>query len=389
MKKLYCAFFTLLFTTLAFSQNNSPLIPYRDGKLWGFCDTLGNVKVKPLYKEIKDFNINSGENMVSRYVVKTNQKYFVIDQNRKVLLPELNAYDSIYLNKYHENHFWVYKKGKVGLFFKNKEVLPCLYDAISVSYNGSYEVRNGKLCGLVNSLGKLIIPIEYLDIYKSWDDEDETNSKFVWVAKGLLVKKKFYDVIIEKNDDLSSSSLVGKAVEVMEADETISTDLYNGKIAKMEAKYDEIAQVNKYSHYAIVISKGKKGVYSLETEKEVVATKYDEVEFFNYDKGKKVFLVKLNQKYGLVKEGNISILECDYDKIEENEKHRVILISKNNKFGCVIFNTIYPPIQPKYKSIKSVDGIPISNSWQFGLFEVETETGKGYVGENGVEFFKN
>ena len=58
MKKLYYVFFTLLFTTLSFSQNNNPLIPYRDGNLWGFCDTLGNVKVKPLYKEIKDFNIN-------------------------------------------------------------------------------------------------------------------------------------------------------------------------------------------------------------------------------------------------------------------------------------------------------------------------------------------
>mgnify|MGYP006160615057 CR=1 FL=1 len=143
-------------------------------------DTLGNIKVKPIYKEIKNFIIDYENDFASRYVVKSNKTYYVIDQNKKVLLPELNTYDSIYLNKNYPNHFWVFKKGKVGLYHKNKEIIGCFYDKITVLANESYEVQNGKLSGLINSLGKLIIPIEYVRIRPSWDEEDEKNPKFVF-----------------------------------------------------------------------------------------------------------------------------------------------------------------------------------------------------------------
>ena len=42
--------FILIFSNI-FSQKTKKqelLIPYRDGNLWGLCDTLGIVKVKPL-----------------------------------------------------------------------------------------------------------------------------------------------------------------------------------------------------------------------------------------------------------------------------------------------------------------------------------------------------
>lgn len=42
----------LFFVSNVFSQ--TPLIPYRDGKAWGFCDTLGKVIVKPYLDTIHD-----------------------------------------------------------------------------------------------------------------------------------------------------------------------------------------------------------------------------------------------------------------------------------------------------------------------------------------------
>ena len=384
-KFLKIVFLFIVFQVEAQSQSNKVLIPYRDKNLWGLSDTLGNIKVKPSYKEIKHFIIDYSKNFASRYVVKSNKTFYVIDQNKKVLLPELNPYDSIYLNKDFPNHFWVFKKGKVGLFHKNKEIIGCFYDKITVSENESYEVQNGKLSGLINSLGKLIIPIEYVRIRPSWDDEDEKNPKFVWVARGMLAEKKFYDTrIINKSDAYDANKIYGE-VSVSEA----SSYDYKDVKKKLESKYDVVGEFDKYSKYVYVTLNQKKGVVNLTNQEEMIAPKHDEIKYFSIDKDKYVFLVKSNQKYGLVKEGNQVLLQNEFDKIEYDNKTRLYILEKENKKGCIVFNTIYPYIQPKYLSIKSLDGIQITDRWQFGLFEVTTEKGKGVVGENGVEFFKD
>lgn len=385
MKLFLKSLLLLFFTTSIFAQKtkiNKILIPYRDKNLWGLSDTLGNIKVKPVYKEIKDFYIDGGSNFLSRYVVKSNKKYYVIDQNKKVLLPENNVYDSIYLNKYEPNYFWVYKKDKVGLYHKNKEIIPCLYDKISVVANGSYEVQKGKLSGLINSLGKLIIPIEYVNIHRSWDESDEKSKKFVWIAEGMLVEKKFYDIKIPEEN------LQPMAIDMIK--EAVSYNAENEEaIKQLEKKYDEIGYYDKYSRYVIVTLNKKKGAVSLLNQKEIVSPLYDDIKNFATDKEKIVFLVKQNNKYGLVKEGDIKILDCEFDNIEYQYKSGIYLIEKDDKKGCIVFNTIYPYIKPKYLSIKSIDAIQVNNRWQFGLFEVTTEKGRGLVGENGVEFFRD
>lgn len=387
MSKLFkFIFLFIVFQIEAQNQSNKVLIPYRDKNLWGMSDTLGNIKVKPIYKEIKNFIIDYENDFASRYVVKSNKTYYVIDQNKKVLLPELNTYDSIYLNKNYPNHFWVFKKGKVGLYHKNKEIIGCFYDKITVLANESYEVQNGKLSGLINSLGKLIIPIEYVRIRPSWDEEDEKNPKFVWTAKGMLTEKKFYDtrIVVIKSDDVLNK--VYADIAVAEANwNNHDKDIKK----KLEAKYDAVSEFDKYSKYVYVTLNNKKGVVNLSNEEEMVSPKYDEIKNLSLDKDKYVFVVKSNQKYGLVKEGNQMLLENEFDKIEYDYKARLYLLEKDNKKGCIVFNTIYPYISPKYLSIRSIDGIQINDRWQFGLFEVTTENGKGIVGENGVEFFKD
>lgn len=317
MKFLIVFLFSIVFSiqTEAQNQTNKVLIPYRDKNLWGLSDTLGNIKIKPIYKEIKDFVIDFENDFASRYVVKSNKSYYVIDQNKKVLLPELNVYDSIYLNKEYPNHFWVFKKGKVGLFHKNKEIINCLYDKITVSDNESYEVQKGKLSGLINSMGKLIIPIEYVNIHSSWDDEDEKNPKFVWIAEGMLVEKKFYDTkIISKN--YGSNKIYAEEVGVYEAVPSDNKDIRK----KLEAKYDKVDEFYSRSKYVIVTLNQKKGVVNLSNEEEMITPLYDDVTYFSTDKDEYVFRVKSNQKYGLLKEGNKVILENEFDTIEYDSK---------------------------------------------------------------------
>jgi hypothetical protein len=62
---------------------------------------------------------------------------------------------------------------------------------------------------------------------------------------------------------------------------------------------------------------------------------------------------------------------------------------RNKKLGMVMFFTTYPPIDNLYESITQMRNLSVSKSWSFGILKV-TKNGKvGYVGENGVEYFRD
>ena len=64
------------------SYNYRLLIPYRENKLWGYCDTLGNIKIKPAYDSVTFFTEYAD---VSKVFV--NKKESIIDTEGKLLLP--------------------------------------------------------------------------------------------------------------------------------------------------------------------------------------------------------------------------------------------------------------------------------------------------------------
>ncbi len=370
----------VLVTTISYGQTSTKvLIPYRDHNTWCLSDTLGTIKAKTTYKDIKDFIITRNKSFVARYLVKNNKNYFVVDQNQKVILPEMNPYDSIHLNEEFPNYYWVFKKGKVGIWTANKEIVNCLYNKITPTDNKSFVVEKGELKGLVNSQSKLIIPVEYQSIYSSWDEADQKNPKHVWVAEGVLVDKKFYDTKIKVDGtDLGNASVIG----IVDSSGG-GADVRNQKLEQLRAKYDKV-DFNFYNDYAIVTKDGKVGVVQFDNQEELVTPLYEEVEQYGNDHGVSLYKVKKDHLYGLIKEGNTFFLNCEYDAILDD-----LTLVKGDKKGMIIFNSIYPSIAPKYFSIKEYKKIDISDTWQFGLYQVTTEKGKGLLGENGVEFFKD
>ncbi|MGX7668608.1 WG repeat-containing protein [Flavobacterium pedocola] len=382
--------FLLLITTITYGQTQKTqedtkiLIPYRVKNLWGLSDTLGNIKVQPAYKEIKDFHIAYNKKRSSRYVVKTNKNYFVINRSKKVFLPETNTYDSILISRSDINQFYVFKKGKAGLYTNGKELIPCLYDEIHPTHNSSFVVKKGKFAGLLNSSGKTIIPVEYDRIHPSYEDKDQNKPQFIWKAKGFFTDKEFSDVKVKKTSQESESS--AGMVELMDAKEA---DLDIDAIAHKLGKIYRFVDVDRYRKFAFVGKDKKTGVIDLRTESFIINPEYDYIMFSGEDHDKKIFEVVNNKKYGLVKEGNIFLLPVEYDKITSSYELGALLLKKDNKTGLYIFNTSYPFIPAKYEAIKKSMPIQINDTWQFGLFKVETEKGEGYVGENGIEFFKN
>ena len=82
-------------------------------------------------------------------------------------------------------------------------------------------------------------------------------------------------------------------------------------------------------------------------------------------------------------------MPIQYDSVDFNSHFNLFIISLNDKVGFKILNTIYPTVEPKYLKIIDKHSLQVNDSWNFSLLQVLTEKGYGFVGENGVEYFKD
>ncbi|WP_027382962.1 WG repeat-containing protein [Epilithonimonas caeni] len=374
----------LLTTFKLFSQNskkNELLIPYRDGNLWGLCDTLGIVKAKPFISGLEKFAVDS--DFMGKYVIKKKNKISIINQYKKTLLPETDL-DSLELSNF-SNNILVYKSNKVGLLRDFKNFIPIEYDNIFPTLNQSYTVRKDGKVGLINNNGKLVIPILYSQIGRPRKENDDKN-KFDWVA--FFDDSKIDNYVDEK---ILGDKKVIQGYTVYESEE--NQEKINEKYEKRKREYNRIeskyGKIVSFSDGYAIIKNEKKYVVYVTKNDGIVLENDDIIEDFYSNYGKKTFLVRNNNKFGLIDETGKVLLDSIYDKIKY-QFGGICFIEKDNKKGLFILNSTYKQVEPKYKKIEILESIPVKERWQFGIFEVTTMNDKkGFLGENGVEYFKN
>ena len=81
------------------------------------------------------------------------------------------------------------------------------------------------------------------------------------------------------------------------------------------------------------------------------------------------------------------MLPFEYDGIEE--KDGFFLLKQNSRIGFFIWNSVYPVVQPAYEEYIGKQHIPVNNGWRFTLFRIMKNGRGGFVGENGVAYFKD
>ncbi len=112
---------------------------YCNGGLWGLMDKNGQEIVPLKYKEIQA-ELVGGETMVA--YVKMNDKYGYIDASNGQPLTPLK-YDEAYLFRWNKTAN-VRIGDKWGVVNSTgKEIIPVIYDEISIFYNGKVEVKQG------------------------------------------------------------------------------------------------------------------------------------------------------------------------------------------------------------------------------------------------------
>ena len=385
--------FILIFSNI-FSQKTKKqelLIPYRDGNLWGLCDTLGIVKVKPFADEVFDYKFHYFEKPYTCIVLRSKKGYSFFENQVRLDFPS-SEIDSIKVSYF---DIYTFKNGKTGFYSNYKKLINPLYDNIQPSLNQSFIVSNSQKFGVINKSGKLIIPVVYDEIYPDYDYEYGENT-FNWrVYKSgkktilhdldIYRKKAGVPVVAKTGRESTSSSETKFQIENIKSSEDF-------KILEKELnkKYGYIDTYYLDQFKILIAEKDDKNALLDEKGNVIIPLEKQKISFFARDKKEALIKIEKEGNVGLVTRFGVIKAPLIYDNIYHDKQKGVYVLEKNGKKGMIILDSIYERVEPKYLDIRKIKPLIISDKWIFNLYEVTTiEEKKGWIGENGIEFFKN
>ncbi len=368
----------LIFTSIStFAQQQySPkfLIPYNDNGKWGWCDTLG--------KNVIEENFNQTGFFYEYYSIKDQFESFVITESGEniynsktgLLIPrEYNLLRDLYLDPEVNNRLILLENtsGKIGM----------------------YDVTNKKIV-VDPKWDKYHFSDDWLtEIYFSGPKE-----KTFWGYN--FETQKFYKTQIDSIFAITALTYFdGRAFAY---DESVFRHT-NGKFTKfkdgvqIELNEDELKRVSeKWERSYAATRDSDSNPFMNGSEKTATGTVDQstgiirEIDYSNYSSApfKKLFIQSQNGKIGVISDAGDTILPFEYDEISTPNGNTELMLRKGNKTGLKLLFTSYPVIEPKYDSIeRTPNRLRVTSSWSFQIYAVLLNGKKGYIGENGIEYF--
>lgn len=261
-----------------YSKRN--LIVKKNGK-YGIIDDRETVILPLEYNMIKTYPYNDGS-----YLAQNDKgKYGCVSIDGRITLPF--EYDQ--MNESSGQSILISSKdNKCGIVQVNQglpnEILTCDYDDIQVNKQ-AFIVSKSKKFGLLDNYGKLILPIEYDDLFVVNDKEYGQNNLFIAKKDGRYlvlnnsgqkVNNKTYNYIstlkMDRNYDNYYNKIYGIKY-VSDNNKVGILDLFGGEL--IEAKYDDIEFIN---NSFIVFKQGNYyGMYNYINKKEIASPIYDQI----------------------------------------------------------------------------------------------------------------
>jgi hypothetical protein len=221
-----------------------------------------------------------------------------------------------------------------------------------------------------------------------YEDEKSAGQVFTWKAEKGKTSKNFFDDRIRVAPYLLELAAV-----------TPSSVDFGDLPVKFEKKFELDSAVVK-ANMIFLYKKGKVAVQMpgqyeaspvfLDGNYWVQDAEYIGRHAFDYQKYKAKALIiakDTTSKTGIITETGNIVLPFEYTEINPNGSY--LVLKKGSKTGFMILNTPYPFIPPVYDELHDYYSMPVKDNWSFGLFYITKNGKEGYVGENGMEFFKN
>lgn len=294
---------------------NSILVQ-KDGK-YGLVNSEGSIIIEANYKEIKSIEEDYKKGYIT---IDENNKYGVIDYNKKQLLP--NEYEEI-KQVYGQNLFVIKESDKEKLIDSEKNVvLEKGFDEIKqiLQYSEGIIFTDSKKYGVMNLNGDEIIPAEYEEIKEAKDS--------IFIAKkdgkyGIIDKEK--NTKVEFN---YSNITYNKQADIYLAE---------------DENYNTVVLDNQFNNKL-------QGILSeINTDKGYMKLRVgDEYKYYNFkfeEKSNKdilasntLFLSKKDGKYGFVNSKDEVVVDYIYDDATEQNSYGYAAVKKDGKWGSIDTN---------------------------------------------------
>ncbi|MCX7820469.1 MAG: WG repeat-containing protein [Brevinematales bacterium] len=150
-------FFMLFFSLRIFAQYSKlpELIPYRQGKKWGYCDRNKNIVIECKYDEAKRFVGSYAEVTLKEIKLYLNSKGEIVKKPEELIEKTKTEGDQINYEVYEENGLYGFKDKNGNIIIK-----PIFEKAFRFS-EGLAPVRKNKKWGYINNKGEVVIPFKY------------------------------------------------------------------------------------------------------------------------------------------------------------------------------------------------------------------------------------
>lgn len=134
--------------------------PVRRYDRWGIIDTLGNEIITIQHENLTipdHYTLFAGDSLgMALYALPHGNNQ---TKNNQLTPPYYFPATAV-----SENRIGVYRDGKQGfLNLQGDEIIPCIYDEIGLFSHGRAFVRKGDSCGIIDTLGNIILPLQYQD----------------------------------------------------------------------------------------------------------------------------------------------------------------------------------------------------------------------------------
>lgn len=241
--------------------SNDGLARVRKNNKWGFVSKLGEEVIPVKYDRANAFS--EGLTMVGQ-----KNTYYIIDENGEIITTL--TFDLDEFGYFNNGKITVEKDKKVGVIDKyGKIIIPIEYNNIFELSDNSYRVEKDNKAGIINQNGKTIIPIEYDEI----DDFSQNLTIVTKDGKKGIINKQGEIIIPIEYDEIDSFS---QNLAIITKDEKKGLINTQGKII-LPIEYQEISMLEE--NLAKIQKNGKWGFIN-EQGKIVIPTKFDQAENF-------------------------------------------------------------------------------------------------------------
>lgn len=351
-----------------FSQDNyNPefLIPYNDNGKWGWCDTLGKIKIKTEYS--KTSFLEKNQNIFHTKVSKDKNEYVYIYGSGLISIPNVSIEFLTGQFLLPENQVILKTNSDKYILFNyqsKKTLLDSSMNIEKIEWFSSdhllFKIKDGQFCFYdlnLNKISKTKMNYRVFSEITGNKYYKEGKNSSIWFE--LTEERKFIktDDIKGENPEKTTDAelyrilspkrklLVSESKELCQKFRT--TDLSNKFIGLNKTPINSVLVYN--TEYIVYIENNQYGVYNYTIKKEVLPANYDFI-FIDFQNGN-------------------------------------LFLKQDKYMGVLLLNTIKIPtlINSEYDfiSTKSIG----SNEKKFSIFEVIKDGQVYYYGSNGYRYF--